>query len=222
MPPKPEQAAEVEQEVDEDHDGACKVCREGGDLLLCDFCPCVYHLDCLNPPLKQVPEGDWKCPRCLVQEKELKGKVQRILFWRWSHQLKGTDELDHTHSPRKKSGSIIDLSEDSNDSKSHEGQGHKRPERELFVKYEYHSYWDCDWITELQLEVFQPQLHVQFRKKWDLYEPPALEDGSSFGRPRHLKKTSSVEEDPHQLEERFYRYGVKPEWLQIHRILVHE
>ena len=25
----------------------------------------------------------------------------------------------------------------------------KRPERELFVKYEYFSYWDCDWIPEL-------------------------------------------------------------------------
>ena len=33
---------------------------------------------------------------------ELKGKVKRILFWRWSHQLSGTDELDHTQSPQKK------------------------------------------------------------------------------------------------------------------------
>ena len=50
-----------------------------------------------------------------ILEKELKGKIQKVLFWRWSHQLKGTDELDHTHSPRKKS--VVDLSEDSNDSK---------------------------------------------------------------------------------------------------------
>jgi len=28
----------------------------------------------------------------------------------------------------------------------------KGPDRELFVKYEYHSYWDCDWISELQVE----------------------------------------------------------------------
>jgi len=27
--------------------------------------------------------------------------------------------------------------------------------------------------------------------------------------------------DPHNLEERFYRYGVKPEWLQVHRIINH-
>ena len=51
-------------------------------------------------------------------------------------------------------------------------------------------------------------------------EPPALEDGSSFGRPRH--KTSISEDDPHNLEERYYRYGIKPEWMQIHRIITHE
>lgn len=37
-----------------------------GDLLLCDFCPGAYHLTCLNPALKEVPEDDWKCPRCVV------------------------------------------------------------------------------------------------------------------------------------------------------------
>jgi len=51
-------------------------------------------------------------------------------------------------------------------------------------------------------------------------EPPALEDGSSFGRPRH--KTGISEDDPHNLEERYYRYGIKPEWIQIHRIVTHE
>ena len=27
------------------------------------------------------------------------------------------------------------------------------------------------------------------------------------------------EEDPHNLEDRFYRYGVRPEWLNIHRVI---
>ena len=47
-------------------------------------------------------------------------------------------------------------------------------------------------------------------------EPPPLEDGSSYGRDE-----KEIQEDPHNLEERFYRYGVRPEWLQIHRILNH-
>lgn len=47
-------------------------------------------------------------------------------------------------------------------------------------------------------------------------EPPPLEDGSSYGR-----DDKDIQEDPHNLEERFYRYGVRPEWLQLHRILNH-
>jgi len=73
----------------------------------------------------------------------------------------------------------------------------------------------------MQLEVHQPLTHVSFRRRFfPLDEPPALEDGSSFGRPRH--KASIAEDDPHNLEERFYRYGIKPEWMQIHRIVMHE
>ena len=47
-------------------------------------------------------------------------------------------------------------------------------------------------------------------------EPPPLEDGSSYG-----KDNSKMVEDPHNLEVRFYRYGIKPEWLCIHRIINH-
>ena len=31
-----------------------------------------------------------------------------------------------------------------------------------------------------------------------------------------------AEDDPHNLEERYYRYGIKPEWMQIQRIIMHE
>ena len=47
-------------------------------------------------------------------------------------------------------------------------------------------------------------------------EPPPLEDGSSYG-----KDNTKMVEDPHNLEARFYRYGIKPEWLCIHRIINH-
>ena len=33
-------------------------------LLLCDRCDHGYHLDCLDPPLSDVPEDDWFCPQC--------------------------------------------------------------------------------------------------------------------------------------------------------------
>ena len=58
---------------DESHDQQCRVCKERGEMILCDFCPGVYHLDCLNPPLTTVPEGDWKCPQCEVGEARYDG-----------------------------------------------------------------------------------------------------------------------------------------------------
>ena len=48
------------------HDDKCRTCKLTGNMILCDFCPDVYHLTCLNPALQQAPEGDWKCPRCEV------------------------------------------------------------------------------------------------------------------------------------------------------------
>ena len=35
------------------------------NLLLCDWCNCAWHTDCLNPPLPAVPEGSWLCPYCV-------------------------------------------------------------------------------------------------------------------------------------------------------------
>lgn len=44
----------------------CKNCNGGGGLLCCDGCPNSYHPYCLNPPLTEIPDGEWHCPRCLV------------------------------------------------------------------------------------------------------------------------------------------------------------
>ncbi|XP_005739565.1 lysine (K)-specific demethylase 5Ba [Pundamilia nyererei] len=49
----------------------CLVCGSGSAedrLLLCDGCDDSYHIFCLIPPLHDVPRGDWRCPRCLVEE----------------------------------------------------------------------------------------------------------------------------------------------------------
>ncbi|KAI1889831.1 hypothetical protein AGOR_G00166980 [Albula goreensis] len=42
----------------------CAVCRNGGDLLCCDYCPKVFHLSCHVPPLLSFPTGDWVCSLC--------------------------------------------------------------------------------------------------------------------------------------------------------------
>uniref|UniRef100_A0A7S4VXZ5 PHD-type domain-containing protein n=1 Tax=Ditylum brightwellii TaxID=49249 RepID=A0A7S4VXZ5_9STRA len=44
---------------------ACAVCKEGGNLLICDTCEFGFHLDCVRPPLLNIPEGNWDCDDCL-------------------------------------------------------------------------------------------------------------------------------------------------------------
>jgi len=45
-------------------DEGCAECGYGGELICCDSCPLMYHLDCLNPPKSRVPRGKWFCPVC--------------------------------------------------------------------------------------------------------------------------------------------------------------
>lgn len=44
---------------------ACAICGDGGSLLICDGCEGEYHMECMNPPLKVVPEGHWECDECV-------------------------------------------------------------------------------------------------------------------------------------------------------------
>lgn len=57
---------EGEKEEEDDHMEYCRVCKDGGELLCCDACVSSYHIHCLNPPLPDIPNGEWLCPRCTV------------------------------------------------------------------------------------------------------------------------------------------------------------
>ncbi|KAL9260505.1 Origin of replication complex subunit 1A-like protein [Drosera capensis] len=52
----------------------CRVCFDVGSEVMveCDECLGGFHLRCLRPPLKEVPEGDWVCGFC---EARKRGKV---------------------------------------------------------------------------------------------------------------------------------------------------
>uniref|UniRef100_A0A1B0DF75 PHD finger protein 12 n=1 Tax=Phlebotomus papatasi TaxID=29031 RepID=A0A1B0DF75_PHLPP len=43
----------------------CFICRKSckrAPLVACDFCPLLFHMDCLDPPLAALPTGVWMCP----------------------------------------------------------------------------------------------------------------------------------------------------------------
>jgi hypothetical protein len=47
---------------------SCIVCGDGGDVVMCDACPRVYHLECLNSP--KIGRGSWcvtiRCHSCTI------------------------------------------------------------------------------------------------------------------------------------------------------------
>lgn len=94
--------------------------------------------------------------------------------------------------------------------------------REFFVKWHEQSYWHCSWITELQLEVYHPLLIRNFFRKYDTEEPPKLEeplDESDTRYTRYLKMSAGIKDQ--EWEDKYFKYGIKPEWLIVHRIINH-
>uniref|UniRef100_A0A8D3E4A6 DNA helicase n=1 Tax=Scophthalmus maximus TaxID=52904 RepID=A0A8D3E4A6_SCOMX len=191
-----------EMEEDDHHMEFCRVCKDGGELLCCDSCPSSYHIHCLNPPLPEIPNGEWICPRCTCPS--MKGKVQKILTWRWG------DPPPPTPVPRP-----LDLAADAPDPAPLAG----RPDREFFAKWSNMSYWHCSWVTELQLELHCQVMFRNYQRKNDMDEPPPID----FGEGEEDKSVKRRNKDPMyaQLEEKYLRFGIKFEWLMIHRILNH-
>lgn len=82
--------------ISDDH---CRKCGRMGDLLCCELCPSVYHLECLSPPLLKVPEDEWLCPVC--NDQTIKGvsdvlfELDRIQVYR--NEPLGTDRHNRTY-----------------------------------------------------------------------------------------------------------------------------
>ncbi|KAF5298966.1 hypothetical protein FQR65_LT09515 [Abscondita terminalis] len=58
----------LEQEIDFT---PCEICGSSHNedrLLLCDGCDLAYHLECLDPPLAEVPDGEWYCSNCVIRD----------------------------------------------------------------------------------------------------------------------------------------------------------
>ncbi|KAM7358275.1 nucleosome-remodeling factor subunit NURF301 E(bx) isoform 2-T3 [Cochliomyia hominivorax] len=59
------------------YDDHCRVCHRLGDLLCCETCPAVYHLECVEPPMMDVPTEDWQCGICKAHK--VSGVVDCVL-----------------------------------------------------------------------------------------------------------------------------------------------
>uniref|UniRef100_A0A6Q2XZJ2 Uncharacterized protein n=1 Tax=Esox lucius TaxID=8010 RepID=A0A6Q2XZJ2_ESOLU len=196
---------DIEDLEEDDHMEFCRVCKDGGELLCCDTCTSSYHIHCLNPPLPEIPNGEWLCPRCTCPP--IKGRVQKILHWRWGEPPQPVPVPPDPDAPP-----------DAPLPPPMKG----RAEREFFVKLAGQSYWHCTWITELQLEIFHSVMFRNYQRKTDMDEPPSLDYGSG-GEEDSTKSEKRRLKDPDYaaLDDKFYKYGIKPEWMMIHRIIHH-
>ncbi|GMS84761.1 hypothetical protein PENTCL1PPCAC_6936, partial [Pristionchus entomophagus] len=184
----------------------CRVCKEDGGLLLCDRCPSSFHAYCCSPPLEEIPEGEWACPRCTCTLPEDKQKIDKILSWRWL-------VVGYPDPAPLAEGEEIPLKPTKKMA--------PRKERELFVKWKYRSYWHCEWLNEMVVDVFLPQTLRMYWRKYDPECPPEVDDGSNEDMETGKIDGREKEDDPHNLEERYFRYGIKPEWMQVQRIINH-
>eukprot|EP00070_Physeter_catodon_P034813 XP_028341707.1 PHD and RING finger domain-containing protein 1 isoform X5 [Physeter catodon] len=62
----PVESARLGEDEDEDPTfcGVCGRSDREDRLLLCDGCDAGYHMECLDPPLQEVPVDEWFCPEC--------------------------------------------------------------------------------------------------------------------------------------------------------------
>lgn len=62
------------------YDDHCRACHKTGDLLCCDSCTAVFHLDCLEEGPPPVPLDDWTCSICQKHKVGILGRGGAIFI----------------------------------------------------------------------------------------------------------------------------------------------
>lgn len=77
----------------------CFICFDGGEIILCDFCDRSYHLQCHRPPLKRVPDGEFKCMECVAVSTWGVGSVPSTDGGRVSNTSRGKKRAEKDKAP---------------------------------------------------------------------------------------------------------------------------
>ncbi|KAJ4771427.1 Chromodomain-helicase-DNA-binding protein 5 [Rhynchospora pubera] len=149
---------------DDGHYYECQECNNGGKLLCCDGCPGTYHLECLDPPLEMVPEGNWYCPKCAKEKcsvcPDSMHQVDRVLGCRLKF-----DETISEPASRKINVDIDAFSEASNVTIDNPMEDAEKGSYEFLVKWVGKSNIHNTWIAEPVLEVIAKRKLENFLAK---------------------------------------------------------
>lgn len=101
----------------------CYFCRRGcrkAPLIHCDYCPLVYHADCIDPPLTILPNTRWMCPNHvepIAEEKLLSSSsfCERVKLWNHfskpidheSIKISFLDKVHHSSSPKLETSEFV-------------------------------------------------------------------------------------------------------------------
>ncbi|KAK0085225.1 hypothetical protein PV325_005560 [Microctonus aethiopoides] len=64
LPIEPPNKSEEHVQEDPTYCEICRLCDREDRMLLCDGCDSGFHLECLTPPMHQVPIEEWYCSEC--------------------------------------------------------------------------------------------------------------------------------------------------------------
>lgn len=147
---RPPSEGEEHADSEGEHADYCYTCKDGGELLCCDFCPLAYHLKCLVPPMAAIPTDDWRCPRC--EAEPLGGKIERIYSWRWK-ELPLEPEVVPASSELEDDVITGEGAEKKPEEKLAPGEEPAKTYkiREFFVKWQGKSFWKNSWVSEIRV-----------------------------------------------------------------------
>lgn len=90
--------------------------------------------------------------------------------------------------------------------------------REFFVKYDGLSYWHCDWVSEIAIEVHHKILWRYYTQRNDMESPPTSESLKENNDDENKNDEEDEDSPKHYdpvLEKNYYRNGVRPSYLKV-------
>ncbi|KAL7198220.1 hypothetical protein ACSBR2_020685 [Camellia fascicularis] len=170
------------------HENICVICKLGGKLLCCDGkgCSRSYHLQCLDPPLDDVPPGDWHCSSCV--KKKIESGVYSV--------SEGVESIW-----------------DAREVEVQDIEGLQK-QKQYFVKYKGLAHVHNHWVPETQLLLEAPLLVSKFNRKNQVKVMNWREEWRVPH--RFLKKrllTSPKQQDDHHSEHDGDSSNCHNEWL---------
>lgn len=217
------------------HNKLCVKCQRGGKKLFCQKCPNACHSECLDSSTASK-NGIWLCPRCVAlknyklrllcakcggSEDLIKCQTCRLAFHSSCMFFPLVENID-TNSWNCHICTCPPLMNKPSSIISWRWKDASRKFRKFFVKYYDKSFYECSWVDELQLKVYcNLQLNSYLRKN-DMEQPPIFEyelDVQDDRYKRLLQMGSPSGEEKAYFEKKFYKNGIEPEWLIVHRVI---